>query len=134
MNKSQRRQIEREFYNYKNNKQMAAEYVASHALDGFAVDYSKERVQSSQKNGIESKVLAAISKEEAAWKWALVFEKTLERFLWTNKDELIRLRYIKRMGRFSICNRIGIANSTYTYWIEEIAQVAYLWAKEYKLF
>ncbi|MFQ7034550.1 MAG: hypothetical protein ACLRTQ_02055 [Candidatus Borkfalkia sp.] len=104
MNKSQRRQIEREFYNYKNNKQMAAEYVASHALDGFAVDYSRERVQSTSDNGNENKILFRIDKAEYLWKWCLVYEKTYERFIWTGKEKI---------DGSKICPRRGLENDMY---------------------
>lgn len=134
MNKSQRRQIEREFYNYKNNKQMAAEYVASHALDGFAVDYSRDRVQTSYNNGTENKIIGAICKEETAYKWCVVFQKTMDKFRWEQKDILMRKKFIDKKSWISICSEIGIERRTYFYWLEEILFTAYLWADYFNLF
>lgn len=134
MNKSQRRQIEREFYNYKNNKQMAAEYVASHALDGFAVDYSRDRVQTSYNNGTENKIIGAICKEETAYKWCVVFQKTMDKFRWEQKDILMRKKFIDKKSWISICSEIGIERRTYFYWLEGILFTAYLWADYFNLF
>lgn len=130
MNKSQRRQIEREFYNYKNNKQMAAEYVASHALDGFAVDYSRDRVQTSYNNGTENKIIGAICKEETAYKWCVVFQKTMDKFRWEQKDILMIKKYIERKNMRQICCELSLPDSTYFYWQSEIIYTAYKWAKE----
>lgn len=133
MNKSQRRQIEREFYNYKNNKQMAAEYVASHALDGFAVDYSRERVQSSYNNGTENKIIGAICKEETAYKWCVVFQKTMDKFRWELKYDLMRKRYIEKQSPNRTCYEIRIGRRTYDYWVDEILVSAFLWADYFGL-
>ena len=135
MNKSQRRQIEREFYNYKNNKQMAAEYVASHALDGFAVDYSRDRVQSTCDNGNENKILSRIDKSEYLWKWCLVYEKTYERFIWTGKEKLMDRRYVQEEDWRTTCTELTwLPQSTYFHWLNEIWEIAYLWAKKFGLF
>nr|DAQ28250.1 MAG TPA: hypothetical protein [Caudoviricetes sp.] len=133
MNKSQRRQIEREFYNYKNNKQMAAEYVASHALDGFAVDYSRERVQTSYNNGTENKIIGAICKEETAYKWCVVFQKTMDKFRWELKYDLISKRYIEKQSPNRTCYEIRIGRRTYDYWVDEILVSAFLWADYFGL-
>lgn len=133
MNRTQRRQIEREFYNYKVNKQIAAEYVSAHALDGFAVDYSKERIQASCGNGVENKIIAALGKEETAYKWCVVFQKTMDKYRWELKDELMRKKYIERKGRLKICFELCLPESTYFYWLNEILFTAFQWAKEMSL-
>lgn len=133
MTKAQRRQIERELYNYKANKQVASEYVALHALDGFAVDYSKERVQSSSGNGVENNLISAISKEETAYKWCIVFQKTMDKYRWELKDELMRKKYIEKKGWIKICQDIGIERRTYFYWVDEVLYTAYKWAKELEI-
>ena len=133
MTKAQRRQIERELYNYKANKQVASEYVALHALDGFAVDYSKERVQSSSGNGVENNLISAISKEETAYKWCIVFQNTMNKYRWELKDALMRKRYIEKQTPTKTCYDIGIGRRTYDYWVEEILETAFLWADFFEL-
>ena len=72
MTRQQRKQIEREFYNYKLNREKAANYVVSHAYDGFSVDWSKPRVKSSSGNAQERNLINALSEEEWVWKWCVV--------------------------------------------------------------
>ena len=134
MTKQQRKRIEREFFGYTRNRQKAAEYVSSHAYDHFGVDYSSERVKSSRGNSAESGVIRMIDEADEAWRWCLVFEKTLERFRWEKKDELMRKKYIERKNPYTICAEIGIGRSTYFYWKEEILQIAFMWATDLKLF
>lgn len=134
MTKQQRKRIEREFFGYMHNRQKAAEYVSSHAYDHFGVDYSSERVKSSRGNSAESGVIRMIDEADEAWRWCLVFEKTLERFRWEKKDELMRKKYIERKNPYTICAEIGIGRSTYFYWKEEILQIAFMWATDLKLF
>ncbi len=134
MTKQQKRAIDREFYNYRGNKKQAAEYVASHAFDGFGVDYGGVRVKSSHQNGQERRIVSEVSEAERLWRWCLVFEHTLTKFRWEKKDELMRKKYIECKGVYRICTEIGIERRTYFYWLDEIRQTAYQWAKEYQLF
>lgn len=134
MTKQQRKTIEREFYNYVKNRQQAAEYVSSHAFDHFGVDYSSERVRSSAGNYAESKVIRAIDDSDRMWRWCLVFEKTLERFRWEQKDKVMRMKYIERKKPLEIYTTIGIERRTYFYWLEEIRTIAFMWALDLKLF
>lgn len=134
MTKQQRKTIEREFYNYVRNRQNAAEYVSSHAFDHFGIDYSTERVKSSSGNSAERNVIRMIDEADRVWRWCLVFEKTLERFRWEQKDKLMRLKYIERKKPMEICGIIGIERRTYFYWLEDVRRIAYMWALDLKLF
>ena len=133
MTRQQRKQIEREFYNYKANRDKAANYVASHAYDGFGIDYTEQHVKSSIFNNPERKLIQALGEEERAWKWCVVFQKTMERFRWTQKDELMRRRYIEREHEVKTCMGLCIARSTYFAWTEEVLLVAFMWAKEFNI-
>lgn len=133
MTKQERRQIEREFFNYKSNREQAANFVASSALNGFAIDYSHERVQTSSGNSVERSVINTISKEERLWKWCLVFEKTLDKYRWEQKDKLIIKKYIERSPRWRICLELALPEPTYHRWLTDILETAYLWAKEFEL-
>ena len=133
MTRQERRQIEREFFNYKSNREQAADYVASSALSGFAIDYSHERVQTSLGNSVERSVIIAISREERLWKWCLVFEKTLDKYRWEQKDKLILKKYIERKPRWRICMELALPEPTYHRWLTEILETACLWAKEFEL-
>lgn len=133
MNKQQRRMIEREFYNYEQNRNACAEYIAERAVSGLGVDYSRERVKTSPHNRVEENVVKTVDEYEKIYKWCLVYEKTLDRFRWTLKDKLMQMRYIDRNHECCILDQIGISRATYFYWVEDILQVAYLWAQEYDL-
>lgn len=133
MTREQRKKIEREFYNYEKNRATAAEYFANRALAGIGVDYSRDRVKTSQKNSVEENVIKTVDGYEMLYKWCLVYEKTLERFRWTLKDKLMQMRYIDRNHEVCICDVIGISERTMRYWVEDILQVAYMWAQDYGL-
>ena len=132
MNKQQRKIIEREFYKYKWNKRESENYaVCAVAYDSSAPD--GERVKSSSGNANEQLVIRAIYDQERMRGWVTVFEKTLEKFKWEQKDKLMQKRYIERKSIWRTCEEIGISRATYFYWLEDILQTAFLWAKELKL-
>ena len=133
MTRQERRQIEREFFNYKSNREQAADYVASSALNGFAIDYSHERVQTSSGNSVERSLINAISKEERLYRWCVVFQKTLDKYRWEQKDKLIIKKYIERKPRWRICMELCVAERTYHMWLNEILGTAYMWATELEL-
>lgn len=133
MTRQERKRIEDEFFNYKSNRDKAANYVASSAFDGFAIDYSHERVKSSGGNSVERALINAISEEERLWKWCLVFEKTLDKYRWEQKDKLIIKKYIDRRPRWHICLDLALSERTYHRWLDDILDTAYLWAKEFAL-
>lgn len=134
MTKEQRKRIETEFYRYEQNRNKAANFISDRALAGMGVDYSKERVKSSNGNSVEESVVKTVDDYMRMYKWCLVYEKTLERFKWTLKDKLMQMRYIDRNHEVCICDVIGIERRTYYYWVEEVLQIAYQWAKELELF
>lgn len=133
MTKQQRRMIEREFYNYEQNRNACAEYFAERAVSGLSVDYSRERVKTSPQNRTEENIVKTIDEYEKMYKWCLVYEKTLDRFRWTLKDKLMQMRYIDKNHELCILDQIGISRATYFYWVEDVLQVAFLWAQEYGL-
>lgn len=133
MTRQERRQIEREFFNYKSNREQAADYVASSALNGFAIDYSHERVQASSGNSVERSLINAISKEERLYRWCVVFQKTLDKYRWEQKDKLIIKKYIERKPRWRIMNELSLAEPTYHRWLTDILETACMWAKEFDL-
>ena len=134
MTKQQRKTIEREFFNYKRNRDKAAGYVASHAYDIFSVDYSEPRVSSSAGNVAEDRVVRLISEEDRAYQWCVVYQKTMERFYWSMKDVLMRRRYEKREHYLTTCNELHISDRTYYLWREDILNAAFLWAQKLKIF
>ena len=133
MTRQERRQIEREFFNYKSNREQAADYVASLALNGFAIDYSHERVQTSSGNSVERSLINAISKEERLYRWCVVFQKTLDKYRWEQKDKLIIKKYIERRPRWRICMELSLSEKTYHRWLNEVLETAYMWATELDL-
>ena len=58
----------------------------------------------------------------------------MERFYWTQKDELMQRRFEKRESEIKICmHLLGIERRTYFYWLREILEVAFMWANNLKL-
>ncbi len=132
MTKQQRKTIEREFYKYKWNKSQAENYaVCAVAYDSSAPD--GERVKASTGNRAEQLVIRAIYETERLRGWCTVFEKTLEKFKWEQKDELIKKRYIERKSIKRICYELCLPESTYHYWHNQILLAAYNWAKHFKI-
>ena len=117
MTKEQRKRIEREFYRYEQNRSEAANFISDQALAKMGVDFSKERVKASQRNFVEENVVKALDDYMCMYKWCLVYEKTLERFKWTQKDRMMQMRYIDRNHEVYICDQIGISRSNYYYWV-----------------
>ena len=132
MTKQQKRTIEREFYRYKANKEAGGEFIRDYAYSRIAINYEGDRVCGSGLNTVEDGVVNAVSKDLSqsvrAYKWSIVFEKTMDRFRWTQKDKLMRLKYIENKGVYRICSEIGIERRTYFYWLEEVLSLALQWA------
>lgn len=133
MTKQQRKIIEREFYRYKWNKVQAENYaVCAVAYDSKAPD--GERVKAGGGNANEQLIIRAIFDQERMLGWCKVFEYTLIKFKGEHKDKLMQKRYIEKKGILRTCIDIGISRATYFYWLEDILNTAYLWAREFKLF
>src|SRR5699024_62169 len=98
MTRQQKRTIEREFYRYKANKEAGGEFIKDYAYSRIAINYEGDRVCGSGLNTTENGVVNAVDKDLSqsvhAYKWSIVFEKTMDRFRWTQKDKLMRLKYI----------------------------------------
>ncbi len=132
MTKEQKKTIEREFYKYKWNKAQVGNYaVCAVAYDSSLRD--GERVKSSPGNTQEQLVLRAIYETERMRSWCTVYEKTMEKFKWEQKDTLMQKKYVERKKPWRICDEIGISRRTYDYWLEDIRQCAFRWAREFKL-
>lgn len=132
MTSEQRKIIEREFYRYTFNKKTSENYaVYAIAYDSSAPD--GDRIKSSTGNKNEQLIIRAIYDQERMRAWCNVYEKTLEKFKWEHKDKLMEKRYRERKKPEKICREIGIARRTYDYWVDDILEVAYRWAKELKL-
>lgn len=132
MTKQQKRTIDREFYRYKANKEAGGRSIREYAYSRIAVNYESDRVCGSGMNGTENGVIGAIDRDFAASlraaKWALVFEKTMDRFRWTNKDKLMRMKYLEGKAVYPICFALHIDRRTYFYWLAEIREIALQWA------
>lgn len=133
MTKQEKQTIDREFRNYKANAHAAATCIADMTYNGFAVDYSRLRVKSSTGNSVERSVVNAISKEERAYGWSKVFEKTLDKYRWEQKDKLMIAKYIQRRPRWRIISDLALSEKTYHRWLDDILYTGYMWAKEFSL-
>lgn len=134
MTSEQKRKIKREFYRYQKNRDKAASDIAEKALAHFGMDYSSDRVKSSPGNVSENQIVRFIDEIDESYRWCIVFEKTIERFRWTGKDKIMRMKFIDHMRAYQIQGEIGIERSTYFYWLNDILCAAYMWARDLKLF
>lgn len=133
MTKAERRTIEKEFFRYTENSRKAASYIEMHAADGIAIDQTSPRVIATPRNGVERAVICLVNEEERARRWSFIFDKTLERFRWTMKDELMRRRYIRQEHYLLTCAALHLSPKAYYHWRREVLEVAFLWAKELKI-
>lgn len=133
MTRAQRRTIESHFYNYEKERNECADYISSRMLAGMGMDYSKEKVCSSHGNAVEDRIIKTLDDYNRKYQWCIVYEKTLERVKWTQKDKLMQMRYIDKNHQVCICDVIGISDRTLRYWVEDILNIAFMWAQEFNL-
>lgn len=133
MTNAQKKTIEREFYRYKENKQLAGKFLDDYVSQHLVADYSKDRVNGSGENGVENGVVEAISRETAigarARKWAIVYEKTRDKYFCEGKDKLMQLRFQERRSVCNVCMELHIERRTYFYWLEQVLNTAFVWAQ-----
>lgn len=132
MTNQQKKIIEKEFYRYKENKQIAGKFIDDYVAKQLSVNYEKDRVNGSGLNGVESGVISAIDKDAATGarsrKWAIVYEKTRDKYFREGKDRLMQLRFQENKNVTQVCRELHIERRTYFYWLEEILNTAKLWA------
>ena len=132
MTNQQKKIIEKEFYRYKENKKAAGQFLDDFVAKQLSSPCGKDRVKGSGENGIESGIISAIDRETAsgarARKWAIVYEKTRDKYFCEEKDKLMQLRFQEQKSVFRVCSEIGIQRRTYFYWMDEILNTAKLWA------
>lgn len=134
MTKQQRQTIEREFFACSSEPSRRKNVIAEAAYAHFGTDYSEPRVKSSPAgNSAENRLVRLLDEEERATRWCTVFQKTMERFRWTQKDELMRRRYLGREPYLVTCDAMCLSPSTYYSWTEDILLVAFRWAQELKI-
>lgn len=132
MTNQQKKIIEKEFYRYKENKQIAGKFLDDYVAKQLAINYGKDRVSGTGLNGVESGVISAIDKDAAngarSRKWAIVYEKTRDKYFHEGKDKLMQLRFQDKKNIFQVCRELHIERRTYFYWLDEILNTAKLWA------
>lgn len=133
MTYQQKRKIENELRNYEKYRLIAADYISSKCLEKMGIDCSNERVKSSSGNSVEKSVIKTIEEADILWKWCKVYENTYDCFRWTQKEKLMKMKYIDRNHRDCICGVLNISERTCDYWVTEILEKAFMWAREFKL-
>lgn len=69
--------------------------------------------------------------ENAEWK--SVCDKTLERFKWTQNEKLIRKYYFDGKSPIEVYMELYMSEREFYYSKREILDMAFRWAREYKL-
>ena len=134
MTNDQRKQINREFYNYKEYKGKVKETLSDAFYGGLNFNYANVRVDGSTGNNVENRVIKALSDSERMALWVRVFEFTLIKYTDEHKDNLLKKKYIDGKGKYQICRELAISPRTYDYWISDLTETAFRWARFFKLF
>ena len=134
MEKTNKNKIKRAFYSYPKLLKQAVQSTVDFAEENFAVDYSKVSVQSSKTNGKEAKLCAIIDDNLTTLRWCYVVEKVLEHYHFEkDKVAFINTFYFKGKSDIVTCVEIGVSRATLFRWQDEVLEIAYKWAKEYKV-
>lgn len=134
MKREERKEIEREFKKYKENKKNADGYVVRHAYDGIGIDISQPRVKTSATNVTEKKTVKLVQEALRLVQWCRVYELTFYKYRFDKKGELMQMKYEKNYSMPRICMDIGISRATYFRWLDEVLGTAYQWARAQKIF
>lgn len=135
MTREQRIKLNKELYNYKQYKQEAKESLCDAFYGGLTLDYSNVRTSGGGGgNGVESRVIRALSDSEKKTRWLWVFEYTLIKYTGEHKDLVMKKKFIEHKDRRRICKECAISQRTYFYWLDELLNTAFMWAEFFKLF
>lgn len=133
MDKSIFRKIEYALYNYDKIFRSAVKSTVEWAESNGAVDYSKERVQTSPDRKKEAKLCEIIDYSTEAVRWCEVIDKVFEHYKFEpTKCRLLRLKYFQKKTVVAVCKELKISRSTYFYWRDEIFLLLEQWAIELK--
>lgn len=133
MTSEQKRQVNKELYNYQAYKGKVKDAREDAFYGGLTIDYSNIRVNSSVGNTAENRVIKALSDSELMLLWIRVFECTLIKYTGEYKDRLMRMKYIDQCSRRQICGKLHIGTATYHRWLDEILETAYMWSRNLKV-
>jgi hypothetical protein len=117
-----RKQIEHAFYNYEALKRQGAEYLVDLAQAGITAKYDSVGGRTGCSNPTQDK--AILCADAKAVGWCHVVERTRERYTQTDKEELIKQKYIEHKSPYRICNSLYITKTTLYEWINEILTFA----------
>ncbi len=133
-----KRLIERQFYEYANNKRKAAEMVEEIAESGLTVDFSRVFSRTNKVcRPTESKAILLAEKMQC-YKWAKVVENTAVAFKFEIQGDIIRDKFRperhKRLTFRELVEKYGSGNkSVYIYRYNKIIALALEWAIYYDL-
>lgn len=107
-----RREVERAFYEYKERKQKAAEYIAEAATNNMGVDYSRIRVSGGSAD-FDGKIITILDKYNREYLWCRVVELTKERYATDSDNIFIIEKYYKGAKRNRRSRLLFISNELY---------------------
>lgn len=134
MTHEQKMLINSEFYNCDAYKREVKDTLDGAIFAGTTVDYSSLRVSGGGgTNGVENRVIKALTDSQHKSLWLQVFNYTLIKYTGEYKDRLIRMKYIEGCSRRQICGKLHIGTATYHRWLDEILETAYMWCRNLKI-
>lgn len=84
-----------------------------------------------QRKTIEREFYNYNSNDNALWK--TVFDNTIKKFKWEREEQVIKKVFIDQKQPYNVCRELGIKQRTYYYYLNQIYETAYMWAKELNL-
>lgn len=133
MQKETRRKIEQAFYDYQKNREIATCEALNDIAMRVTVDYGKLAVQGGFGGGFTEALIRAVDRQQAAVKWYLVVDKTMDKFRGEYKDRLVTYRYFQKKSVNETARMLNVDRATFFRWKDEILATAELWAREYRL-
>lgn len=133
LDRRMRRQVERAFYNYPAVCKAGADYIVDQYAGGLTSQLDRIGRSTAISDPTGNKAVKLVD-GTVSLLWCRVVEMTLEHFVRTGKDELIRLRYFQRVSEQTICyDKLFISRKSMFNWVEDILGYAIMIALQYQL-
>jgi len=119
IDKKDRKKIEKAFFNYNALKFVEDNLLEDTAFIGTTSNYNKMPGVANFGNAKESQFIKYVDKSTAD-KWVMVVDKTINKFLETGKDTLIKMKYFNMDSETKICRKLYINRCALYDWLNDI--------------
>lgn len=134
MDKRSKKLVKCALYNYPKFFNSVVISTVDWAESNMAIDYSKVAVSSSPGNYKENQLCKILDDNLSKLKWCKVVEKTLEHYHFEkDKRDFVNLHFFRNKSEVATCIALEISRPTFYRWQDEVLEIAFNWAREYKL-